>query len=83
MDNVAIKMAESAVDLEERAIHLSTVVDQMQELRDSSAENAELAKTADLEVGTYTEQLKQLTENVKNFEEVIAAFYKILETYRV
>ena len=83
MDNVAIKMADSAVDLEERAIHLSTVVDQMQELRDSSAENAELAKTADLEVGTYTEQLKQLTENVKNFEEVIAAFYKILETYRV
>ena len=83
MDGVAIKMAESAVELEKRSLNLSDIVEQMQALSDSSTENAELARTADSEVSTYTEQLKQLTENVRNFEGMIATFHKMLEEYKL
>ena len=83
MDGVAIKMAESAVELEKRSLHLSDIVEQMQALSDSSAENAELAQTADSEVSNYTEQLKHLTENVRNFEGMIAVFHKMLEEYKL
>ena len=83
MDDVAIKMAESAVELEKRSLHLSDIVEQMQALSQSSAENAELARSADNRVSTYTERLEQLTSNIRNFEEVVSTFNKMLEEYKV
>ncbi len=83
MDGVAIKMAESAVELEKRSLHLSDIVEQMQALSQSSAENAELARSADNRVSTYTERLEQLTSNIRNFEEVVSTFNKMLEEYKV
>ncbi len=83
MDNIAVKMAESAEEMEKQAQHLSGIVDQMQALSDTSSENAELAKAASSKVSSYMVQLEKLTGDVRNFENMTAQFNKMLGMYKL
>lgn len=82
MDQVAGKMSESAEKLELQATNLKGIVKNMQVLKHTSNENAELAKSASQRVNSYSEELEKLTTDIESFEAMTKEFDNLLVTYR-
>lgn len=83
MDIVVVEMSGTAEKLEKQAYHLTEIVDKMKGLNQSSAENAEAAKSASSKVNNCSHEIEKMTADIRNFEAMTGEFNNMLSEYKM
>ncbi len=79
---VSDKMIKTALRLKEEAGSISTLFEKMEGLAAIAEENGAASEEASSNVAVYTDEIKDLTDQISVFEEMIKDFQKELGKYR-